>query len=156
MRRAFGALAFAAALGACGDDLSVARCPPLDPGACPASGGGSCDDPTCRAIYACVEGAWQLRASCSPANAGPDARDAAAADVDAGASCGDAGGSLPAAVCSPELELPDCPDSLVRACPASACTTGCESFFACGASGWEPDPVATCAPDGTLVLRDGG
>ncbi len=129
---------------------------------CPIDRGGSCDDPTCSAIYDCNDGQWVLAQVCPVSDAGPVE---AGPIVDGGPDF-DGGpcvpvvvdGGGPGADCTPELEGPfDC-DVAAAACYGTACITGCSDFFFCSAG---PCPggtapcwidVAYCTDEGQLVI----
>jgi hypothetical protein len=117
---------------------------------CPVSGGGSCADPSCAAIYACRDHVWALVTRCNndlDAGVTPDG----ATDADAGA-C--AAVTLPPASAScPALQAPDCDASLVDQCPGAACTTGCTGFLRCTPEGWSSAYVAYCDENGMLVMK---
>jgi hypothetical protein len=143
------------ALSACQPNLpSVGQlCGEIPGDGCPKDRGGSCDDPTCSAVYTCLNGNWKLDQTCSgDRDAGPDAEPLeAGADADAGATDGctpfkfDDKDQAPH--CEPSLENPpDCPSQAAEGCLESACITGCSDFFLCTKHGWID--VGYCDDDG--------
>lgn len=134
----------AGTLGAgCNDDWPTATaCRGIPEGGCPLSHGVACEDPSCKAVYACREGnQWEFAGECPPHPDQPDAGSVVDAD-DAGT---DATPSADASIDAPEgayggpgceyLQAPDCTVGLALACGAGCC--GCEDLFVCKNGGWE-------------------
>ena len=135
--------------GACAGDEPLALCGTIPAGGCPIGRGGTCDDPTCGAVYDCVDSTWRVTKQCT-GNPGADAgasTDAGAPDAPCGAIAIDHTGE--ASSCAPQLEEPDCPAVAAEQCAATACLTGCVDFFLCTKDGWKT--VAYCDDDGSLV-----
>ena len=156
--------------------LAAAGCqgfPPVQPctteipaGGCPAGRGGTCEDPTCDALYDCLGGEWTRVQACPmrDGGAGGAHEDGGGAGLDAGsvdASNGDA--CTPVHIdlagktsgCTPDLENPpDCPVEAALGCAESACFTSCSDFFLCKATSTGPQwiDVAYCNCDGQLVV----
>lgn len=164
MRRVLLAVAIAVAcVVACGafEDLPDQQsCREIPEGGCPApfetegDPTGNCADPTCSALYACGgdDAGWTLIAKCPPRDAAvdgshlpeaesPDAHDLrdVAFDVPPGASGGPG--------CT-DLEAPDCPLSLVLACPANQCCC-CQDLYVCMDGGW--NVWGECKDGGAVV-----
>ena len=142
------AAALALAAMGCESVPATADCGALaDKNACPLSGGGTCADPSCSAIYACRGGAWALVTRCmNDLDAGPSADAAPEASTCATVML------PPATDTCPALQAPDCDATLVDQCPASACSTGCTGFLRCTPGGWSVGYVAYCDEGGTLVV----
>jgi hypothetical protein len=143
----------ATALAGCQGFDEVPECSTVPAGGCPSSRGGSCDDKTCSAIYACTADGWQLQKVCDRDGGGDESDAEAGSD---GPVCGDAvtiDGSL--STCDPnEVLAPDCPLNVAVGCPGSACLSGCLDFFVCRTEGWVE--AAYCDDvTGELVWIDG-
>jgi len=148
-------LVVVAGLAACGllscQQLGEAgECGEIPSGGCPTTGGGTCQDRECVALYRCVESGWEHVETCDR----PDgSEEAAAQEGEAGSDgmvCGDAPIVLDrdaSGSCGDELLYTDCPVSLAVSCPGSACWTGCEDFFACREGVWE---LTAYCEDGVL------
>ena len=134
---------------------------------CPTARGGSCDDAACRALYECVDGAWELLQTCPVGVGGGDAGSGGDGQAGAAGSAGAGGGAGADATagaggcgaveldhsgevtgCMPDLLVPDCPAIAAESC--QPCLTGCADFFMCMVPGWIA--VAYCSDDGTLVV----
>jgi hypothetical protein len=134
------------------DTPHVQTCGQIPDGGCPIGRGGTCDDPTCAALYDCLDGEWKLSEECEASSS-----DATTSATTTG---GDGGGcdNVPmfdrtdeADGCTPDLEPPDCPAEAAETC--SPCSTGCVDFYICKTAGW--DDVAYCDDLGALVVIDG-
>jgi hypothetical protein len=146
----FFVIVFAVATGgivaSCNDTLSDEPCTGIPEGGCPLSHGVACDDPECKAAYACRSGnVWQLDHTCPPRDAEvfdsfvPDADAGRAFDANIDAPPGAFGGPG----CNP-LEQPDCELGLVLLCQSGCCD--CEDLFVCQNGGWQP--WGTCSDGG--------
>ncbi|HVY48589.1 MAG TPA: hypothetical protein VHB21_22020 [Minicystis sp.] len=152
---AIGAASAGAALGACQPGLpAIETCGEIPGDGCPIGRGGTCDDPTCSALYDCVSGRWVEKQRCTPE---PDAGGGGGGAGGGGGGAQDGGVSDACTpfsfdhkgeqeVCSPSLELPDCPAAAAEGCVEDACTTGCVDFFLCEKQGWVD--VGYCDDDG--------
>lgn len=157
-----GAWAFGSGAAACSSGLSSRSCGEIPGDGCPVERGGTCDDPSCDALYSCDDGQWVLVKTCPPdgtGGAGASGSGGSAAGGSAGGGWGGGGGSdcTPADIdhtgeasgCDPDLvEVPDCPVEAAESC--HPCLTGCVDFFLCKAGGWEL--VAYCTEDGQVVV----
>jgi hypothetical protein len=136
-------------------------CKDIPAGGCPIDRGGSCDDPTCSAIFLCNNGVWNIGQVCSPQDGGT-AGTAGTGGGDGGnnnAACtGDGGPCTEAHLnltgqttdCTPDLMAPDCPVEAAEGCAECACLTGCIDFYVCTAPGWVS--VAYCDDRGNLIV----
>lgn len=148
-----------AAIVACGASSPAERCTGIPEGGCPLSRGVACEDPSCRAVYACLPGnEWELRATCPPAAVDAGAETDATASLDSGTPPARAPSfPLPRGAnggpgCD-DLQLPDCSVGVAATCGAACC--GCEDVFVCEGGGWQL--WGHCEGDGALVLvADGG
>ena len=144
-------------------------------GACPTGRGGTCDDPSCNALYDCIESEWQLITTC-PAHTGGGGSGAGGGaggqTTSTGGTGGMAGGGTGAGGgggqctpvgfdhtgestgCVPDLQVPDCPASAADPCEETACLTDCLDFYLCreDASGKGWVPVGYCDDAGKLVI----
>ena len=129
-------------------------CSDIPAGGCPTDRGGTCDDPTCNALYACNAGAWSILQWC-------DQPDGGAGGGDAGGGDGgprDGGPCTPVSInttgetqdCTPDLEGTDCSVEAALGCEETACLTGCSDFYLCTAPGWVH--VAYCDDNGDLIV----
>ncbi len=136
---------------ACGGDIEqAAPCGEIPTGGCPKPD-GTCSDPTCVSIYACIDGAWRFASACnndgatraSTSDAGDaGGRDSSASDA---AIARDAGFVVPPGAnggpgCG-TLQPPDCPLALALSCSLDSCC-GCEDLYVCRNGGW--DTWGTC------------
>ncbi len=158
--------AVVAAAPSCQDFPPVVPCDDIADGGCPIDRGGTCDDPTCNAIYDCVNGEWTIAQACMQ----PDAGAGGSGSDDGGpVDSGAADGCTPVKIdttgqttgCMPDNAFPDCPAAAAEGCAESVCLTGCSDFFLCVAVGtgmcldttgpcWID--VAYCTDDGELVV----
>lgn len=135
----------------CDDDAPTPeRCTNVPEGGCPLSHGVACDDPSCAAVYKCLEGdTWELdhtcppRAQSSPVDAAVDV-DAADADVPARDAAIDAPEGAFGGPGCPTLQPPDCSAGFALSCPSGCCD--CEDLFVCRNGGW--DHWGTCGDGG--------
>jgi hypothetical protein len=123
-----------------------------------------CNDPSCAAAYACVDGEWSLERACpgfdagTPREAGADAGSVDAADAgicrDAGAIVVPSGASLSAGPGCGDLQAPDCPISEVLVCSPGSVDpcVGCEGLFYCLNGEWYPWGV--CSDDGGVFATN--
>lgn len=137
-------------------DLAEGLCGEIPLGGCPTTGGGSCLDRECEAIYRCIDGQWARTAICDQADAGGAQDDAGLAEAGPdGFTCGDVTVVLDedaSGTCSEKLFYSDCPASLAASCPNSACLTGCDDFFVCSGTAWV---FAAYCEEGVLTWVDG-
>jgi len=128
---------------ACDDPPVPPECTDIPPYGCPVTGGVSCLDPQCEAIYECRRGnTWDLQEKCP--NFDPDAGRVVVADAasdaqpdgptDAGPNPNAPPGAYGGPGCGP-LQEPDCTVGLALACPIGCC--GCEDLFVCLGGAWE-------------------
>lgn len=160
----WGALLLVPAFGLhCSELPRPYQCGLIPEGGCPVGRGGSCDDTTCLALYACDATGWQLVESCPPQGEGGSTGEAGAGGA-AGAGALGHGGSTacaPAALdhsgekngCDVDLlEHYDCTVEAAETC--HPCLTGCADFFMCmedgGGLAWVH--VAYCTEEGELVV----
>ncbi|HEY4121840.1 MAG TPA: hypothetical protein VGM56_28430 [Byssovorax sp.] len=149
----FAALA-PALFSACGDLPEPKSCGEIPDDGCPVGRGGTCDDPTCPALYDCVDGAWVVVTRCTPTDGGGGGGGDGADAGDAGGSGAGGGDCTPftfdhageAQGCHPDLETPDCPAVVAEGCLEQACLTDCSDFFLCKPIGWVD--VGYCDEDG--------
>lgn len=136
--------------------MAAAECGMIPSGGCPTTGGGSCLDRECEAIYRCVDGQWARTATCDQADAGELQDDGGAADAGPDVfTCGDATVVLDedaSGTCGEKLFYGDCPASLAASCPNQACLTGCDDFFVCRGTEWV---FAAYCEEGELTWVDG-
>lgn len=133
-------------------------------GGCPTGRGGTCDDPSCDALYDCVDAKWKKITTC-PAHAGGGGAGGATGAGGAGGQTmtgGTGGDCTPPGFdptgettgCTPDLQVPDCPVSAAEPCAETACVTGCSDFYLCqesaGSKGWVA--VGYCDDNGHLVI----
>jgi hypothetical protein len=135
------ALAPSPLVAACNGAPPPLQCPEIPKGGCPPDNGATvCSDPTCAAIYDCVNGAWSLQMTCPQ-----PPHDAAAADAHEAAP--DGGLPLdattidapPGAFGGPgciSLEMPDCPAGTGLECASQLGCCGCQDLFVCDDGGW--------------------
>lgn len=137
---------------ACDDPPTRRPCGALpDPSACPANRGGTCEDPSCSALFLCRAGSWEAVETCPRpvGGAGGAAGDGGAA----GQGAGQAGAGLceaPPSGCVP-LQPPDCDAALLDLCPAELCALGCGGFLRCEGADWSEGYVAYCDENGELL-----
>src|SRR5262245_38952376 len=127
---AFGALPALAV--ACQPTLPAPElCGEIPSGGCPVGRGGTCDDPTCGALYDCVDGNWTRTETCAPPDGGGGGGGAPGDGGDGGP---DADACTPFMFdhtgemldCMPDLENPpDCPAAAAEGCLETACLVGC-------------------------------
>jgi hypothetical protein len=142
-----------------------ATCDDIPDGGCPIDRGGSCDDPTCGAIYLCNNGVWSVGQICPPNDGGGPGGGGVGGGTtvpeggpicshDGGGACTpvviDAGST--ASDCTPDLACGDCEVSAAYGCAECACATGCLDFYVCRPDGWHS--VAYCTDNGTLVISN--
>lgn len=136
---------------ACDSAPTPAPCHEIPDGGCPVDNGANvCQDPSCDAVYACVDGAWQLEQTCPPRPHeagvnGVDASDAGStfdANIDAPPGAWGGPGCL-------DLQMPDCPAGEGLACVQQPDCCGCTDLWACDDGGWTL--WGECA-DGGIVL----
>jgi hypothetical protein len=139
-------------VASCSDSPTDQPCTGIPEGGCPLSHGVACEDPACKAAYACRPGnVWELDHECPPkpppppvdANV-PEAEAGPAYDANLDAPPGAFGGPG----CGP-LELPDCELGLVLLCASGCCD--CEDLYVCQNGGW--DLWGTCSADGGVRQR---
>lgn len=136
----------------CDDLPPEPTCGPLpDRSACPAERGGSCSDRSCSALYSCKETTWVFVQRCDQNAAGAAGAGAAGAGAAAGAG-GTCSGALTDPGGCPSLQSPDCNAAILDACPADACSLGCEAFLRCENNEWSTNYVAYCSDDGELIV----
>jgi hypothetical protein len=144
-----------ALLAACSSTEGPKLCPEIPEGGCPTGRGGSCQDPVCKALYDCIEGAWQKTTTCD--NNSTSSGSGGASSGGAGGSTTGTGGCTPVKLdhtgettgCMPDLQIPDCPAAAAEQCSQAACKTGCTDFFVCTAQGWTA--VGYCDAKGNVV-----
>lgn len=119
-------------------------CSALPEGGCPLSRGGTCSDLQCSALYACMEGAWELYEQCA------DATSSASLSTSGSGGCGSVAIDVAdeAEGCMPDLQPPDCPHEVLESC--RPCGAECIDFYACTRSGWLD--VAYCTEAGNVVV----
>jgi hypothetical protein len=138
-------------------------------GGCPTGRGGTCEDPSCKALYDCVDAAWKKTATCPPtggaggAGGVPTGGTGGASTGGTGGetSTGGAGGCSPTGLdhtgettgCVPDLQSPDCPAAAADPCAETACQTGCLDFYICkqDPSGKSWVAVGYCDDTGHLI-----
>jgi hypothetical protein len=136
---------------ACNDPPTPAVCTDVPDGGCPQDNGPTvCQDPTCDAVYDCVDGKWVFDKACPAhphdASAPTDAADEAVPpDVHIDAPPGAYGGPG----CT-DLETPDCSLGTALACVGATDCCGCQDVWICQNMGWTP--WGQCA-DGGLVEK---
>ena len=134
---------------ACEDPPTADTCGALpDPSACPAARGGTCEDRSCTALYACREGRWTLVETCPESTGGAGGASGAAGQ---GGNQGGASCTEPAPSACLPLQKPDCDAALIEACPAEACALGCEGFLRCEGADWSETYEAYCDENGELI-----
>lgn len=133
---------------ACDDPPVQHACTGVPEHGCPLAHGVACEDPACKAIYACRQGnVWELVQQCPnydaqaevPFDAGPQNTNVVDASIDA----------PPGAYGGPGCEIleePDCELGLALACTNGCC--GCEDLFVCRDGAW--DLWGSCDVDGGL------
>lgn len=135
----------ASAAFACGDSITDTPCVGVPEYGCPLSHGVACEDPTCKAIYACrPNNVWELVKECP--NYDPDAGkipDAGPTTSIIDASPDAPPGAYGGAGCE-NLQDPDCALGLALACTNGCC--GCEDLYVCTNGAW--DLWGQCSPDG--------
>ena len=148
------ALSFVAVLAvvACGCSNGRIKTCGLIPGqGCPIGRGGTCEDETCDALYACVDGAWVKEKTCDQTSTGGGGSGGSAMGGGGQGGCNgvtiDRTGQ--AEGCSPPLQEPDCPAAAAELC--RPCQTVCVDFFLCKQEGWVS--VAFCDEEGNVVLE---
>jgi hypothetical protein len=145
------------------DPPRIIPCDQIPEGGCPLDRGGSCDDPSCAAIYGCYDGAWRREEVCegntgggtntgSSMNAGGAGGGTGVGGPGGGAGCNpiEFDHSMDTTGCAPDLQEPDCPAAVAEECPEKACTTGCLDFYLCTTDGWKS--AAYCDEDGNFFL----
>lgn len=154
MRRfAWALISFVSLLAAlaCTAENTAEVCKGIPAGGCPLSHGVACEDPSCRAVYACLpDQEWELREVCPPAPETDASTDAAPDATEAGTRR-DAGLVLPPGASGgpgcEDLQAPDCSLALAASCSTGCC--GCDDVFVCSNGGWLA--WGYCAEDGSLV-----
>lgn len=137
---------------ACDSVPTETPCHAVPDGGCPVDNGANvCEDPSCDAVYACVDGGWSLRQVCPP-----HPHDAAPASVDGG----EGGSVFDASIDVPpggnggpgcnELQMPDCPAGEGLACVQTPDCCGCVDLWVCDDGGW--NPWGECV-DGGIILQ---
>jgi hypothetical protein len=141
------ALAFASLAGgaavlwlpvACDDPPTPKPCVDVPDGGCPEDNGAAvCQDPSCNAVYACIDGGWSLQQVCPPHphDASPPPADVAEAGAPFDASIDVPAGGYGGPGC-PDLELPDCTAAEGLACVQSPGCCGCVDLWVCDNGGW--------------------
>ena len=139
----------------CSQLPAIPDCGQIPGEGCPVGRGGTCDDRSCSALYACQNDQWQLVETC-PSHGGTGG-EGGGGGAAAGGFGGGPGSCSPGTIdhageqsgCDPDLvEAPDCPVEAAESC--HPCETGCEDFFICLTEGWEL--VAYCSEEGELVI----
>jgi len=139
MLGAAGALLVAVA---CSDPAGPATCVDIPSGGCPEDNGADvCADPTCSAVYGCVDGQWQLAQKCRPRpmDAATDADSEAGVEsgpppvFDANIDVPPGAGGGPGCV---DLELPDCSVDEGLTCADSLGCCGCIDLWDCQDGSW--------------------
>ena len=143
-------------------DITPELCKEAVPeGGCPTGRGGTCDDPSCDALYDCIAGVWEKTTTCDAQSTGGGGSGGQGGST-AGGGSGGQGGCEPISLdhtdettgCTPDLQSPDCPAAAAEVCSEMACLTDCTDFYVCkleaGAPTWTP--VAYCDADGQLVI----
>jgi len=126
---------------ACDSTPTPTPCYDVPDGGCPEDNGANvCMDPTCAAVYACVDGKWSLRQTCPPHphdGSAPPPEDAgggeASAPFDASIDVPPGGNGGPGC---PDLQVPDCTASEGLACVQSPGCCGCMDLWVCDNGGW--------------------
>ena len=148
-------------VASCSDGSTDQPCNGIPEGGCPLSHGVACDDPACKAVYACrSNNVWELDHMCPAKDAEavdafvPEAAPAIDASIDAPP------GAFGGPGCNP-LEPPDCELGLVLLCSSGCCDCedlyvcrnggccGCEDLYVCDDGGW--DPWGTCSDDAGIT-----
>jgi hypothetical protein len=137
---------------ACDGVPNEAPCHEIPDGGCPLDNGAAvCQDPSCDAVYACVDGRWSLRQTCPPhphdASSTPADAGEAAPPFDANIEVPPGGNGGPG--CN-GLQLPDCTASEGLACVQTPACCGCVDLWACDDGGW--NLWGECV-DGGIVLQ---
>ncbi|HEX8790020.1 MAG TPA: hypothetical protein VF765_03655 [Polyangiaceae bacterium] len=138
---------------ACDSTLEATPCHDVPDGGCPLDNGANvCQDPSCNAAYACVDGGWVRTQVCPP-----HPHDAATPPADAG----EGGSTFDVSIDVPpggnggpgctDLELPDCPAAVGIACVQSPGCCGCTDLWVCDDGGW--DLWGECADGGIVVQK---
>lgn len=137
---------------ACDSVPSEVQCHDVPDGGCPVDNGANvCQDPSCDAVYACVNGKWNLQQVCPPRphDASPPPADAgeggAAFDAHIDAPPGGNGGPGCA-----DLQMPDCTADEGLACAQTSDCCGCTDLWVCDNGGW--NLWGECV-DGGIVLQ---
>jgi hypothetical protein len=131
---------------ACGSAPEIKLCGQIPGNGCPVGRGGTCEDPTCDALYDCLDGAWRPVESC-PGGTGGGAPDAGGSSDGCEKVVLDHTGETTG--CTPDLQSPDCPAVAAETCVETACLTDCIDFFLCKPDGWTL--VAYCNEEGEVV-----
>ncbi len=138
-------------LAACADP-EIKLCDRIPAGGCPIDRGGTCADQECAAIYTCDSGEWNLAERCEHAEGGGVGQGGRSPGVGGHfAFCEDLELAPSKGTCAPDLQEPDCPVAAASPCK-TACTTGCELFFACLNDAWVLR--ATCEDGELLATAD--
>jgi hypothetical protein len=166
------AMSFSVTFAACFSELpDASNCKGIPENGCIATAGIDvcAADPSCRALYSCVSGAWQQRALCTqtPRDAAADTgRDSAACLPGSESADGGESDAQPSDACAPRPDAaavppggygfgcdppqaPDCVAGTAVLCPSGCC--GCEDLFVCKAGVLEL--WGTCQ-NGTISRRE--
>lgn len=141
MRALFAGSLGAILLFACSsDDATATPCKDIPDGGCPLSHGIACEDPSCAAVYACINGSWSFDHAC-PAREGGAPVDAGVSDAaDASSSFRDVSIDAPPGAFGgpgcPDLQPPDCPLGVALECPQQSACCGCDDLYVCQNGGW--------------------
>jgi len=158
MKSSFAFVLLFAAAAACNSDPSaVIACRDVPDGGCPSDHGATvCDDPTCNAVYACVNGSWVFDKTCPPHphDASVDALADATSDatVDSTSSIPDVSIDVPPGAyggpgCS-DLQTPDCSLGAALACATVPGCCDCQNLYVCANGGW--NAWGTCGDAGIV------
>jgi len=145
------AVVVAGIVASCNDGSTDEPCTGIPEGGCPLSHGVACDDPACKAVYACRQNnQWELDHLCPAKD--DEAFDSFAPDSEAGPAFDANIDAPPGAFGGPgcnSLEAPDCELGLVLLCQSGCCD--CEDLYVCQNGGWEL--WGTCSADGGVKQR---
>ena len=127
-------------VAACSSPPTPTPCSDVPAGGCPQDNGADvCQDPSCDAVYDCVNGKWAFDRACPahPRDASADAPDGATdastqpRDVHIDAPAGAFGGPG----CT-DLQQPDCSVGTALLCMDATGCCGCQDLWVCQNGGW--------------------